>query len=308
MTYSWGEFYETTKNCSEYTEEIKRKFAVFEALDKAKTLYEVGTILLPLTQYEIDWLNSPCLDGLIYTRGDVYKIYQKEYLETVKYYTEKKLYFFDLHNFLHQNQFSVISFLVDKTTKVNLQTTLELACFYGNMRTIQLLIEKGATINEKCLMKASEGNSSETIKFLLERGIDIHWESDCALRMACARGRNEVVKLLLENGADIHVMVDEPLRRASENGNVETVRLLLNNGANAHGHNIIYGAVEGCCLEVIKLLLENGATATNDALQRAITYDHPEIVALLLQHGGDKNFARTRFEKRIAIMKMILEN
>lgn len=65
LTYSWGEFYETMRTCEEYTEEIQKKFAVFEALDRAVTVEEIKEIIKPLTENEINWLNSPCLDGII---------------------------------------------------------------------------------------------------------------------------------------------------------------------------------------------------------------------------------------------------
>lgn len=46
MSYSWGEFYETTKTCIGYSEEEKKKFKVFEALDEAKTFEEIKHIIL----------------------------------------------------------------------------------------------------------------------------------------------------------------------------------------------------------------------------------------------------------------------
>ena len=46
--YSCGEFYETTKKCDGYNEEEQKKFAVFEALDRATTFEEIVTIITPL--------------------------------------------------------------------------------------------------------------------------------------------------------------------------------------------------------------------------------------------------------------------
>ena len=58
LNYSWGEFYETTKNCNDYGEEEKKKFAVFEALDKVTTIEEIYVIIMPLSEDEINWLKN----------------------------------------------------------------------------------------------------------------------------------------------------------------------------------------------------------------------------------------------------------
>jgi hypothetical protein len=92
-TYSWGEFFETVKACDDF-EEQKEKFAIFEALDKATTKKEIRKIVKLLTQEQINWLNSPCLDGIIATIQDPENAFlnsTKEFLETFKYYQEKNL-------------------------------------------------------------------------------------------------------------------------------------------------------------------------------------------------------------------------
>jgi hypothetical protein len=71
-TYSWGELYDTLKEMeakgdSHQDPLFTRVFQLFEALDAAKTLVEIKKIVkdCPLTEFEINRINSSCLDGII---------------------------------------------------------------------------------------------------------------------------------------------------------------------------------------------------------------------------------------------------
>jgi hypothetical protein len=99
-TYTWGEFYETTRACDNY-EEIKGKFSVFKDLEKAKTWDIIVIILSSLDEDRINWLNSPCLDGLVYIRQRLaqatYSVVNilcsapGDYVETFKFLLEKRI-------------------------------------------------------------------------------------------------------------------------------------------------------------------------------------------------------------------------
>jgi hypothetical protein len=77
----------------------------------------------------------------------------------------------------------------------------------------------------------------EGLKWMLERGADIHACDDSALRWSAQYGHLEVVRLLLERGADIHADDDLALRWSAHNGHLEVVRLLLECGADVHADN-----------------------------------------------------------------------
>lgn len=125
MTYSWGEFYETTKNCDGYSDEEKKQFAVFEALDKATTLEEIKEIIEPLTEYEINRLNSPCLDGIIFTMKDLgQKLYEKEYVETYKYYMDKNLVHLSVNFIAAIGFMETLKAILDRDPSINLDTIL----------------------------------------------------------------------------------------------------------------------------------------------------------------------------------------
>ena len=67
---------------------------------------------------------------------------------------------------------------------------------------------------------------TEFVKYLLEKGYNVHANDDCALRWASDNGHTEVVKVLLNAGANVHTIDDYALRWASENGHIETVKVL----------------------------------------------------------------------------------
>ncbi|AYV85138.1 MAG: repeat protein [Satyrvirus sp.] len=133
---------------------------------------------------------------------------------------------------------------------------------------------------------ASVNNHLEIVKYVIEKGADIHAENDQALRKASRNGHLEIVKLLIEKGANIHAVNDGALHGASFNGHLEIVKLLTENGADIHAENdrALQWASENGHLEIVKLLIDKGANihAENDgALRWASLYGHSEIIKFL---------------------------
>jgi hypothetical protein len=203
MIYSWGEFYDTVSTCDEYTDEQRKQFLVFEALDKTATLKEIRKVLkqYKLSEIEINRLNSPCLDGLLVSvkyKKPLQKIIKsfprdERYLETCKYYLEKSIS----------------------------KRCLFMASKYGREKIVELLLNRGADIhaeNDWALHTASRNGHTEVVRLLLDRGADIHANNDWALRWASRYGHTETVKLLLDRGAEN----DLALRSASKNDHTDT--------------------------------------------------------------------------------------
>jgi hypothetical protein len=205
--YSWGEFYETTSKCDDYSEEEKKKFKVFEALDEAKTFDEIRKIIGGLSEEQINWLNSPCLDGIICSIKDPKNFMNKEYIETWKFFLTKNLIKPNIEQICMKNYTNVIFSLVELNK-----------------------LERNELNN--ALRWASRNGHTETVNLLLDRGADIHANNDGALRSASYHGHTETVKLLLDRGADIHADNDSALHWASYNGHTETVKTIINNTNN----------------------------------------------------------------------------
>lgn len=281
-TYSWGEFYETTISCDGYTEEIQKKFAIFEALDNATTMEEIKEIIDPLTENEINWLNSPCLDGIILgVKGRINPIIsiisaKKDNVEACKYFLQKKI---GRYNLL-------------------------LACEAGLIKIVTLLLKNGVNANyydaelgSYPLTAAAIKGHAEIVKILLENGADIHVGSEAALRRASFHGQLEVVKLLLERGANLYpidfisyVSQGEVLSNACIAGHVEVVKFLLAYGVKVEAGDNIALRYSYKYLEIVKLLVEKGAdihVRSEDLLRSAITYGNYELVQFLIERGAN---------------------
>lgn len=70
-----------------------------------------------------------------------------------------------------------------------------------------------------------------TWKYLLENGVDIKTDNNCAIRFASERGYIDLVKFLHENGADITAYDNYAVRYAAERGHFDVVKYLYENGA-----------------------------------------------------------------------------
>ena len=139
------------------------------------------------------------------------------------------------------------------------------------------------------LIEFSKKGKLNLVRFVLDRGADIHFDNDWALRLASKNGHLETVGLLLNSGANIHANYNEAFRWAIQKGHFETVELLLDRGANINADN--NGALSWASkygdLETVQFLLDKGADINVDALYMASKNRHLEIVKLLIDRGVD---------------------
>lgn len=221
--YSWGEFYETTKACDGYSEEERKKFAIFEALDDSGTLQEVKNLVDSLSQDQINWLNSECLDGIILSisfKDDEYELDLRKLLSQNKEYFDTYKFFF---------------------IKGLIRTIIKDRYFYLYYGGLTLACEKGHYRITKFILDSLEIDSCDKGR---------------AMGTAALENRIEIVQLLLQYGADIHFNIDQALRTSCEDGYIDIVRLLLKNGAYINGDATDRAYREGHT-EILKLLEEH---------------------------------------------------
>ncbi|XP_038123030.1 transient receptor potential channel pyrexia isoform X1 [Culex quinquefasciatus] len=157
------------------------------------------------------------------------------------------------------------------------RTALHLACYIGDYRAVELLLQAGA--RAQCWDKqrkatplhcAASCGSVECIGLLLAKGADINAgiEKHSPLHYAVQRNSKRCVEYLLKNGANPNtpqVYTQTPLHVAASNGFVECMDLLLNNGADARSQygqkkiTSLHLAASENYLECVKLLLNAGA-------------------------------------------------
>jgi ankyrin repeat protein len=146
--------------------------------------------------------------------------------------------------------------------------------------TIHRLLSGMRNLNEEgdegetALMAAASAGNLEVVRFLIDEGADVNYQTDAyfysALQRASTMGHNEVVRILLAAGAEVDAVDDwqhNSLMRAAENGHEETVQILLEHNANP------------------TLIDDRGKTAA----QLAQDAGHEEIAAMLFARQTQKS-------------------
>lgn len=298
ITYSWGTLYDAVKECENYEEE-RKKFAVFEALDKATTKEEATQIITPLTRYEIDWLNSPCLDGLVAIRCDSIVSLsgpERDYSETCKYYLSKNwaskrdIEDLFLSCCLH-NSVKILAILAANNLLIQnrLNSSLCTACQLGYTEIARILLENGSNVNyngEEPLFLASRYNRTAILKLLVEKGANIHGDDELVLIKACLNKNIEIVKFALShNPKDLL----QSFQIIAENNNTEILQILL---------------------DYLYTMNDQGyqSFVIDETFEKAFECNSCNVFKLLLKYKPDTNNIKRKFPERLEMAKIILDS
>ena len=139
-----------------------------------------------------------------------------------------------------KNSLDGVKYYLEKGADVNFneREALYLCIKNGNLPMTELLIKKGALLNDNMLRLSVEYNNPEMVEFFLEKGIDVNSNDGYALRIASDGGKTNIVKILLAYNANVNINGFSPLNNASENGHVEIVELLLAKKANVNAKSL----------------------------------------------------------------------
>ncbi|XP_053686218.1 ankyrin-3-like [Sabethes cyaneus] len=175
---------------------------------------------------------------------------------------------------------------------------------------------------------AAKGHSLETIRFVMEHGVDLEAkdvDGRTALHVAAEHGNREIVIFLIERNRS-HVNVRNArgktaLHLAVHNGHKDIVEVLLDNDADLAIRDNgdltpLYSAIINNHVEIAKLLFRN--TEPGNMKDGVLEYGHKEIVAVLLKNGAFIDVPETIEERsplyaaaqfgHIEITKMLLDN
>ena len=203
---------------------------------------------------------------------------------------------------------------VDAVDDENGWTPLHLASMKGHVEVAELLIRKGAIVNDVSdwggapLHWASGGGYVEVATLLVDNGANVNAINShgwTPLHKASIKGHVEVARMLIDNRADVDA-VDKagwtPLHVAFHNGQIEVVKVLIESGANVNaaterGYTLLPDAARNGNVEVVKLLISNGANVhaidnsgwmpLHHALGYASTYGRVEVARMLIEGGAD---------------------
>lgn len=210
--YSWGEFYETMVEMKQKGDKIENEtilkfFRVVKRLNYAKNLKKIRKIItkITFTEYEQNYINSPCLDGILLSAKSekplVTLVEKGDYAETCKYYLSKRIAKRCLYKAIEYRRINIVKILVDHGADVNKQLNhslgmpLLMAIQKGGLEITKFLTENGARSldYEKHICRY---NNLELAKYFFDR------DKSCRILMlisAFKYDRLEIVKFLLKN-------------------------------------------------------------------------------------------------------------
>ncbi|CAI7593470.1 unnamed protein product [Penicillium bialowiezense] len=169
-------------------------------------------------------------------------------------------------------------------------SALSLAALAGHQDVVLLLFAKGAKVGamnhkrESALVQAAKHGRTEVLSILMshEEPIDDS-QYEKALGAAAEKGHVETVRLLLERGVDPNYRdqndeeFNTPLFKAAGKGHEKIVRLLLDHGAERNtlsfwGESAMFAACRSNRQRIARLLLKFGATFDEKAQNKAFSH------------------------------------
>ena len=232
------------------------------------------------------------------------------------------LYYNSLRYALDHCHKDIVEFLVENNSDLEQKDKGENTPFlwvarFGSKEDLEYFFDKGADINalnkygQDALKLAVLSGKIEKVKFLVEKGMDIHkkdktWECT-PLISAAEHGYLDIIEYLLDKGAlinDVDKCGETALMHASSRGHFDVVKLLCSKGADINIKNYGYSAVMLASgerhVEIVKFLAKKWANLNyqNDhgetALIRAVKFNNKKMIDLLIALGArmdikDKN-------------------
>jgi TolB-like protein/ankyrin repeat protein/class 3 adenylate cyclase len=202
---------------------------------------------------------------------------------------------------------------IDTASSDRRETSLFRAVRKGFPAIVELLVDHGADINavdaytNTLLHKAMQSGDLKTVQILLGKGAMVNarttagnYPGETPLHVAALAGYLKGAELLLLNGAEIDA-VDRngytPLRRSIDNRGLDMTELLINKGADvttedANGISLLHVVAQTDNVALATKLINSGADINNkDKNLKFTPLDYaqdgePKMIELLEQHGA----------------------
>ena len=162
-----------------------------------------------------------------------------------------------LRNAAGRGEAETARFLMEKGTKVDAKTLrgrtpLYVAATFKKYNVLELLIQKGANVNELCpdesALFLSANNGDENLaKILIDNNADINIIKTATngftpLFWAAVSNHQNIVNLFLRNGANVNAKENDrqetALHKMAHQGKLEITKILLENEANVHERDL----------------------------------------------------------------------
>lgn len=175
---------------------------------------------------------------------------------------------------------------------------------FGLVRSVQLLIEEGVSVDEcaptgeSSLHVAAAAGYDDVVQLLISHGAQVNFKGFSILGKPCSQNHVEVVRILIEHGADVNGRKEyksSPLAAAASIGALKIMHMLLKAGAYVNdieysGNPLASAAFFGQA-EAVRVLLDNGAdpnihgSLNWGSLHTAAIGRHEDVLRTLLLYG-----------------------
>lgn len=149
-----------------------------------------------------------------------------------------------------------------------------------------------AQSNDELFWKAAKNNDVETLKALLEKGVNVNSTTEygaTALTYAAGKDNLETIKFLLENGADPNhkdlFYQSTPFFRALYDGNLKMIEAMIEYGADIKNPRAIRIIAQLGDIELIKLILEKDSLGAGQFLYSSVKDKNQELTELILKNA-----------------------
>lgn len=144
--------------------------------------------------------------------------------------------------------------------------------------------------DSELFLKAAKSNDVETLKSLLEKGIDVNTTTEygaTALTFASDKGFIEATVFLLENGANPNMKdlfyQSTPFIWSLYKGNIEITKSMIEHGADVNSPDAIRWAAGNADPEIIKLMIDKGSNGVGQILYGTIKNYKQELSKIILE-------------------------
>jgi acyl carrier protein len=189
---------------------------------------------------------------------------------------------------------------------------LEFASLHGHVELLNLLIEKGATIDrwDDTSDLAVKGKHLDALLILKENCEPAEWEAKLFgnAEEVIKAGDLERLQLLIEAGLQPGSKPGEddllPLAQAAKAGQKEVIDYLLDHGADIHANQdeALYSALEADRGDIAEQLIEKGAMLERrleDLKKIQLSTDSPTVIRLLEERGLSREGSPTEWEEAL---------
>ena len=191
------------------------------------------------------------------------------------------------------------------------------AIHQGNELIVAYLIDQkvknGAKVDIKYLNEAIDVGSLPVVKCLMEKGVDINWQSrfgeDPVIR-GIHKGNASVVAYLIKKGSEEGLKIDiRYLNEAIDAGNLQVVQCVVDCGVNLNRSSwfseapIIRGIRKGN-VAIVEYLISKGAKVDKNCLDVAIETGESSMVKCIVRQGVNANCGGS-FDDPPSIIKAI---